>query len=310
MTNILYKQILSFLILSVLMVSCQFNEDNSELKEQVLPGEKEASIKQQELEIVEFVEKLLFAAGNKNVEAMKEMIIEDALVGNTSIKDSLWMTNQWTVDEIYEIYQSDQSEPYLEIVDDYDIIVTDRIALVKADATINRFGIPGKREINHMILIKSDDQWKLFSIAWSVHQQPEDKLKFDMDIFAKGYAQVWGSQRPEFVAMFYEEDGALQVNEGEPAMGRKAISDLAQSFMTQFPDMNVSFDSLVQKTKGVEFHWTLTGTDADPNGKGHKVRVSGFEFWTMSEGNLIKDSKGHFSSDEYKRQLEFGITTK
>ncbi|MFH4969390.1 hypothetical protein V8G61_14385 [Gaetbulibacter sp. M240] len=96
---------------------------------------------------------------------MKEMIFDQALIGNTSLKDSLWITKQWPIDEFYKIYQNSQSKPYLEIVDDYDIILSDRMALVKADATINRFGVPGKREINHITLIKSDEQWKLFSIA-------------------------------------------------------------------------------------------------------------------------------------------------
>lgn len=307
MTNNSIKQLLSFLLLSILIVSCQFNQDKPELNRQTALDKKDSNLNQQHQEIVEFFEKLLFAAGNKNVEAMKEMIFDQALVGNTSLKDSLWITKQWTIDEIYEIYQNDQSKPYLEIVDDYDIILSDRIALVKADATINRFGVPAKREINHITLIKSDDQWKLFSIAWSVHEQPKEKIKFDINVFARGYAQVWGSQRPEFVSMFFENDGALQVNDGEPAIGRNEISNVAQSFMTQFPDMNVRFDSLAHKPNGIEFHWTLTGTDADPNGKGHKVKISGFELWTMSERNLIKDSKGTFSSEEYNRQLEFGI---
>jgi hypothetical protein len=161
--------------------------------------------------------------------------------------------------------------------------------------------------VNHIILIKEGDQWKLQSIAWTAHKQSEEKTKFDIDIFAQGYAQAWGSNRPEFVSMFFEEDGSLQVNDADPAIGRAAISHTAQSFMDKFPDMNVSYDSLVNKTDGVEFHWTLTGTDADPNGKGHKVEVSGFEFWTMSEQNLVKESKGNFPSEEYNRQLEHGL---
>jgi hypothetical protein len=36
-----------------------------------------------------FVERLLFAAGNKNVNAMKELICDGAIVGNTSFSDSL-----------------------------------------------------------------------------------------------------------------------------------------------------------------------------------------------------------------------------
>lgn len=299
-------QIISFLTLPFLIFSCQFSQEQPELNQQT-KVEADSILNQQNQEIVKFVEELLFAAGNKNVDAMKELIYDEAIVGNTSLNDEKWMTKHWTVDEIYEIYSADQSIPYLEIVDAYEIIETERMALVKADAVINRFGVPGKREINHITLIKSDDQWKLFSIAWSVHEQPKEKLEFDIDIFARGYAQVWGSQRPEFVAMFFEDEGTLQVNDGEPAIGRNGISEVAQSFMTKFPDMKVSCDSLVQKTNGIEFHWTLTGTDADPKGKGHKVKISGYELWTMSENNLIKDSKGNFSSEEYNRQLEFGI---
>ena len=300
-------QIISFLTLSFLIFSCQFSQEHSELDQQTTQIKAESTQNQQHQEIVKFVEKLLFEAGNKNVDAMKELILDEAIVGNTSLNDDIWMTRQWTIDEIYDIYNDEQSIPYLEMVDDYEIIATERMALVKADAVVNSFGVPGKREINHITLIKSNKQWKLFSIAWSVHEQPKEKLKFDINIFALGYAQVWGSQRPEFVAMFFEDDGVLQVNDGEPAIGRNEISKVAQSFMTKFPDIKVSCDSLVHKTNGIEFHWTLTGTDSDPNGNGHRVKVSGFELWTMSENNLIKSSKGTFSSEEYNRQLEYGI---
>lgn len=173
-----------------------------------------------------------------------------------------------------------------------------QLGCIRTDAVVNRFGIPGLREVNHIILIKENKQWKLLSIGWTAHEQPEEKRKFNLNIFAQGYAQVWGSKRPEFVAMFFEEDGSLQVNEGYPATGRTAISNIVQSFMTKFPGMNVRFDSLVHKPNGIEFHWTLTGTDADTDEKNHKVKVSGFELWTMSEENLIKDSKGTFSSED------------
>ncbi len=299
--------LLSFLFFSLLLVSCLSNQDQPVRTEPLAQGQKDTAQNQQHPEIVEFVEKLLFAAGNKNVDAMKELIFDDALVGNTVFKDSFWVNKQWAVEDIYKIYQDSNATPYLEIVDDYEIIVTDRMALVKADAGIQSFGIPGKREINHMILIKADDDWKLFSIAWSVHQPPQEKMKFDIDLFARHYAQVWGSTRPDFVAMFYEEDGALQINDATPARGRTAISEVARSFMSRFPDMKVSYDRLIHNPDGIEFHWTFTGTDAHPDGRGHKVKVSGYELWTMSEENLIKNSKGSFPTEEYNRQLKYGI---
>ena len=77
--------------------------------------------------------------------------------------------------------------------------------------------------------------------------------------------------------------------------------------MTDFPDMIVRFDSLVPKSNRTEFHWTLTGTNSGPGGTGNKVKVSGFELWQIEDNGLIKNSQGHFSTQEYNRQLEFGI---
>ena len=74
-------------------------------------------------------------------------------------------------------------------------------------------------------------------------------------------------------------------------------------FMTAFPDMVVSFDALVVTDIGSEFHWTLTGTNIDT---GKRVRICGCELWRIGPDGLIAESKGHFDSDEYQRQLENG----
>jgi hypothetical protein len=300
--------ILSILLLSFLIASCQFNQDKTEIS-------KNATSKtihpesNEENEIIAVLEKILVAVGNQNAKELGELTTEKASIGWTYLQDGTWTNKELTVDEyLQKIVENKNPKPISEIAEGYDISVTeDRLAMVKAETIISQFGVPRSREVNNLIMIKEKVDWKLLSIAWTVHRIPEEERKFDLNLFAHSYAQVWGSKRPAFVAMFFKEDGSLQVNDGDPAIGRNAISNLAQSFMTQFPDMHVHFDSLTQKTNGVEFHWTLTGTDADPKGKGHKVKVSGFELWTMSEENLIQDSKGTFSTEEYNRQLEFGI---
>ncbi|MGB5693485.1 MAG: nuclear transport factor 2 family protein [Flavobacteriaceae bacterium] len=303
----LKNQVLSVWLLSFLMLGCQFNRDKKKTT-QVIESDVSDSISDQEVEIIAVVENILKAAGNYNLEELDRLTSDKAVIGYTMLKGGGWKNTEVTIDEYFESIRNRDLKPYIEIVSDYDIIVTEeRMALVRADAVVNKFGIPGLREINHIILIKDGNQWKLLSIGWTAQEQPGEKRKFDLEIFARGYAQAWGSQRPGFVAMFFEEDGSLQVNDGDPAIGREAISNTAQSFMTKFPDMNVRFDSLAYKTNGVEFHWTLTGTDSAPEGKDHKVKVSGYEFWTMGEGNLVKKSKGNFPSEEYNRQLEFGI---
>ena len=120
----------------------------------------------------------------------------------------------------------------------------------------------------------------------------------------KRYAEAWCSQDPEKVAAFYTENGSLSVNEGPPAVGRAAIAREAQAFMTTFPDMVVTFDKLEPRGDGAAFHWTLTGTNTGPGGTGKRVRISGYELWQFDNTGLIENSKGHFDSAEYERQLK------
>jgi steroid delta-isomerase-like uncharacterized protein len=121
--------------------------------------------------------------------------------------------------------------------------------------------------------------------------------------FAKRYAEAWCSQNPDSVAAFFAENGSLSVNDGTPAVGRAAIAKEAQAFMTTFPDMVVTMDKVVQDEEGTKFHWTLTGTNTGPGGTGKRVRISGYELWKIDNDGLIAESKGHFDSAEYERQL-------
>lgn len=124
--------------------------------------------------------------------------------------------------------------------------------------------------------------------------------------FAKKYAAAWCSQKPELVAEFFSGDGSLKVNDSPPANGREAITDVAKSFMTAFPDMIVTFDELKFKPEGAEFHWTLKGTNTGDGGTGKKVNISGYELWKFGENKLIKESIGSFDAEEYERQLNSG----
>jgi len=121
------------------------------------------------------------------------------------------------------------------------------------------------------------------------------------------YAAAWCSQKPEQVAAFFAKDGSLKVNDAAPAVGSEAITKVAQGFMTAFPDMVVTMDSLIPTDFGAMFHWTLTGTNTGPNGTGKKVRVSGFELWQFNNEGLINQSLGHFDADEYNHQLKVGV---
>jgi len=84
------------------------------------------------------------------------------------------------------------------------------------------------------------------------------------------------------------------VNDGPPAVGRDAITEVARSFMTTFPDLQVFMDGVEQRDGGAIYRWTLTGGP---------VRISGYEEWTLGPDGLILKSLGHFDAAEYQRQL-------
>ena len=125
--------------------------------------------------------------------------------------------------------------------------------------------------------------------------------------FAKRYAEAWCSQNPESVAAFFAENGSLRVNEGPPAVGRAAIAEVARGFMRDLPDMIVTMDDVTHDSDGTKFHWTLTGTNTGPGGTGKRLRISGYELWKFDNDGLIAESKGHFDSAEYERQLKRGV---
>ena len=124
--------------------------------------------------------------------------------------------------------------------------------------------------------------------------------------FAERYTAAWCSQDASSVAAFFSPEGSLRVNDGEPAVGRAAITDVAQGFMTAFPDMAVHMDDLVIEGDRAEYRWTLVGTNTGPGGTGHRVHISGYEVWKIGIDGLIEESQGHFDSAAYQHQIEHG----
>jgi predicted ester cyclase len=122
--------------------------------------------------------------------------------------------------------------------------------------------------------------------------------------FARRYTAAWCSQDAASVAAFFSPNGSLRVNDAAPAVGRDAITAVAQGFMTAFPDMQVLMDDLTVQGEKAVYRWTLVGTNTGPGGTGRRVRISGFEEWRIGADALIAESLGHFDSDEYQRQLE------
>ena len=124
--------------------------------------------------------------------------------------------------------------------------------------------------------------------------------------FATRYTAAWCSQDAASVADFFAEYGSLTINEGIPAIGQEAITDVAQEFMTAFSDLEVVMDRLDVTADHIKYLWTLTGTNDGQGGTGNKVCISGFEDWIIDEDGLIAESRGHFDNEDYQRQIEHG----
>lgn len=120
------------------------------------------------------------------------------------------------------------------------------------------------------------------------------------------YTHAWCRQNAASVAEFYSVDGRLSINNGVPAVGRLAITESAQAFMSAFPDMKVTMDGLLIQRDRAVYRWTLEGTNTGAGGSGMRVRISGFEVWRIGADGLIVESRGHFDSGAYQRQIEKG----
>ena len=128
----------------------------------------------------------------------------------------------------------------------------------------------------------------------------------NMKDFAIPYTAAWCSQDAAAVAVFYAENGSLKINDRDASVGREAITQAAQGFMTAFPDMAARMDDLRVTGGQAVYHWTLTGTNTGPGGTGKAVRISGLEEWAIDEDGLIIESLGHLDEEGYHRQLQYG----
>jgi steroid delta-isomerase-like uncharacterized protein len=135
--------------------------------------------------------------------------------------------------------------------------------------------------------------------------QPKEEQKdmAELKAFATRYAEAWSGQDPVAFGSFYAENATFRINNGEPAVGRDAITETARSFMAAFPDMVIRLVELRQTDDHVEFHWHWTGTNTGPGGTGNAVDLRGYEQWTLNEDGLILETRGHMDDAEYQRQL-------
>ncbi|MEM7120598.1 MAG: nuclear transport factor 2 family protein [Pseudomonadota bacterium] len=118
---------------------------------------------------------------------------------------------------------------------------------------------------------------------------------------ATAYAAAWSSHKPESVAAFYEEDGRITINKGDPVIGRAAFAETAAGFYQDFPDLIVRMDEVRLSGNHALFAWTLEGHHSQT---ANHVKVSGWEEWTLSDAPRVIESFGWFDAEDYQRQID------
>jgi uncharacterized protein (TIGR02246 family) len=144
----------------------------------------------------------------------------------------------------------------------------------------------------------------LLSTVVACMPERESMSRSRLTDFATRYTAAWCSHDASRVATFYAESGSLTINDGTPAVGRKAVEAAARSFMLAYPDLIVKLDRLEPKGERVLYHWTFIGTNTGPGGSGNRVQIHGYEDWKIGADGLIADSKGHYDARDWDRQVK------
>jgi hypothetical protein len=117
---------------------------------------------------------------------------------------------------------------------------------------------------------------------------------------ARTYTDAWCSHDVGRIVDHFVPGGTISFNGGEPI----EIEEVANFFVTAYPDGEIVMDDLVFKEDYVEWHWTVTGTRAET---GKRIHLAGFDEWMIGLDGLITESQRHYDVAEYDRQLLHGI---
>jgi len=204
MKNTIKKRFLTSVLFGLLIlgVSCNQDVNKTSVSNENTENEVEKlNWKPEQEEVKATVERFLVIAGNYDLDAMADMISEKANLGISRFKDGNWETSTITITEYFEDAKNRKLRPYFEPVCEWVIHINEgQLSFVWADAILHVHGVPITHNIDFFTLIKENGYWKFLNLSFTVNPLSADKKKFDLEIFAKSYAQAWSGKRPGFVA--------------------------------------------------------------------------------------------------------------
>lgn len=121
--------------------------------------------------------------------------------------------------------------------------------------------------------------------------------------FGTEYAEAWSSSDPARVVSMFAPDGSIAINGGPPAAGVDGIANVAQSYMSAFPDLQVTCERMERVGNQWKWFWRMRGAFSGAGGTGKRIDIRGWEVLTLTLDGRINHAEGHFNQAEYDRQL-------
>jgi hypothetical protein len=128
----------------------------------------------------------------------------------------------------------------------------------------------------------------------------------ELKIFGKKYAEAWSSHVPGNVLVLHSETSKLSVNDGEPAVGKEAISKVVEGFIEGFPDLYIQMNDVVEEERGIVFYFNVIATNSGPGGTGNKINIEVHEVWQFDEEGKFLEIEAYDDREEFERQLKHG----
>ena len=82
--------------------------------------------------------------------------------------------------------------------------------------------------------------------------------------FARKYGAAWSSNEPNQVLALHSKSSRLSVNDGDPAIGKSEIREVAGAFMEGFPDLHIQVNDVVVEGRGIAFYCNAIATARVP----------------------------------------------
>jgi nuclear transport factor 2 (NTF2) superfamily protein len=117
---------------------------------------------------------------------------------------------------------------------------------------------------------------------------------------AREHCAAWTSRRPDDAAVRYSSVTSFSMNGGEPMTARSEIAEMAAGFMSDFPDLILTCDTVLAADHHMTYAWTFEGRHKST---GNLVKFSGWEEWDLDSDLKVSKSLGWYDVADYERQV-------